>query len=169
MFINSLKKSVRAVAGPATCDGRAAVWGGQAHRNAAETAPALAAKQTHLCPRHRRARRLFSPSPLSGGESAFLPHSDTCRVLQPVLGNGLAGPVSFCWKNWLLSSSPWFHASTRPTLEVKPIPRGAPCTARTHLCRHEATRISDEAGGGCAREGSPAHLSTGSSPCTRLL
>lgn len=112
MFINSLKKNVRAVAVPATCDCRAAVRGGQAHRNAAETAPALAAKQTHLCPRHRRARRLFSPSPLSGGELAFLPHSDTCRVLQPVLGNGLAGPISFCWKNWLLSSSPWFQAST---------------------------------------------------------
>lgn len=49
------------------------------------------------------------------------------------------------------------------------IPLGASCTARTYLCHHETTQISDKAWGGCAWERSPAHLSTGSRACTCLL
>lgn len=82
--------------------------------------PVFTAKQTHLCPRHRRTRRHFSPSPLSGGESACLSHSDTCRVLQPGLGNCLVGLISFAGKTGFFPPRPGF-TPVGAIPEMKPV------------------------------------------------
>lgn len=92
--------------GRSCCPGEHWRWLGQGPaqgRKAAERLPSFIATQTHLCPHHRHIKRHLSPLCISvsfGDSQGFTAWFGWLF--------GKAG--SFGLKNWLLSSSPWFHA-----------------------------------------------------------
>lgn len=92
--------------GRSCCPGEHRRWLGQGSaqgRKAAERLPSFIATQTHLCPHHRHIKRHLSPLCISvsfGDSQGFT-----------AWFGWLFGKAGFFGlKNWLLSSSPWFHA-----------------------------------------------------------